>query len=464
MKLQLLSATACVVVCGTPCALAGTAGLRPGPSIAIMSEGATALQPPQNVDQVEMSPAQAMALAQSLFDKGKLPGAKSILTALHDDAGDDVDQTQVAFLLGLIAAQEDDHLTAENYFRDILNQQPDLIRVRLELARSLFALRRDQAAAYHFRLALSEELSPAAQENIRVFLNAIERRKIWRVRAQGGIAPDTNVNAGPKDQTVQLFGLPFELSEDAQQTSGIGFTSSLNAEFFPRFSKRWRGEFRAGGSLTDYENIQFDDIFAFAEAGPRYEATGMSASVLGTYSRRIFGGDAYSESVGGKVTLAKGLTSRSRVLLRFAGSIARYDQIPERDGPVYSAAVFVNHAISRDSLASVSFSATREQTQDPVLRNTQYSISGSYRRELPYGVTAQAGPELYYRPFDEFDPINGTTRRDWTYGASVQLTKRDWRLYGFAPVVSYQFLRNESNTDRFDYTRHRTNISLTRTF
>ncbi|MEM8987813.1 MAG: surface lipoprotein assembly modifier [Pseudomonadota bacterium] len=413
---------------------------------------------------VKMTGENALVLAEDLYEAGELDAAASILTALENADAAQIDQTQVAFLSGLIAGAKGDHKSAVERFRAILDERPDIVRVRLELARSLFALKRDQAAVYHFRLALADGLPPEVEANIRVFLTLIENRRIWRVNASAGLAPDSNISAGPKDRVVELFGLPFELDDNARERSGLGFSSSLSAEFFPKLSRHWRAELRGGGSITDYENIQFDDVFLFTEAGPRFTMKGFSASVLGAFSRRFFGGDGFSTSVGGKVALAKGLSSRTQMFLRFSGAKARYDIDTRRNGPVYSAGVRVAHAIDRASTVQAGLTATREQTRDPVFRNTQYLLNGSYRRELPYGLTVQAGPDLYYRDFNNFDPLNGNIRSDWTFGGSIFITKRDWRIMGFAPVFSYQYLHNASNADRFDYTRHRANIGLTRTF
>ena len=420
-----------------------------------------------------MSPQQALIVAEQLFNRGKLDSASEILTELAAAEDETLDRTQIQFLTAMIAGARGEFSIAEEAFRKILDDKPDLVRVRLELARVLFAQRKDQSAAYHFRLALAAGLPPEAQENIRTFLSAIEQRKIWRVGASIGIAPDSNISAGPKDETVNLFGLPFELDADARERSGLGLATSLNAQIFPKIKGPFRLELRGGGSVTDYSGIEFDDVFLFAEAGPRYQGRSFSISALGAFSRRFFGGESFSRSVGGKIAVQKGLTSRTNVGLRVSGASVRYDLDASRDGEVYAAGLQLNHVLTNVSSVFASVNITREQSASPFLQNTQYALIAGYRRELPFGVTAQIGPDVYYRRFDECAQIDFGTdcdltlapvREDWTYGGSIFVTKRDWRLYGFAPVFSYQYLRNDSNSERAEFTRHRANIGLTRTF
>ena len=431
----------------------------------VVEQGVVLEQPPAPAGPVvRMSGEDGLALAERLFDAEEFDQAGVILTELAKAPSPQVDHMQVRFLLGMIAVSQEDYETAVETFRTILDEQPDLVRVRLELARALFALKQDQAARYHFRLALAADLPEEAQMNIKMFLAAIEQRKIWRVSANVGVAPDSNISAGPKDQQVELFGLPFELDDNARERSGLGFSSTLIGEVFPKIARDWRAELRGGASISDYEHRRFDDVFLFAEAGPRFQKKSISISALGAFSRRFFGGNGYSTSTGGKLAVAKGLTSRTVLRFRFSGAHVRYDVDVSRTGPVYSAGLSADYAIDNRSTAQMSLTATRELTRAQTLRNTQYIVSASYRRELPFGLTVQLGPDVYYRDFDSFDPINQNIRSDWTYGGSIFVTKRDWRLFGFAPVISYQYLNNNSNADRFDYSRHRANIGLTKTF
>src|SRR3954470_21152554 len=65
------------------------------------------------------------------------------------------------FLDGMRSFQAGDYRRAEALFRRILDRDPRLLRVRLELARTLFMEKRDEQADYHFRLAAAAH--PPAQ-------------------------------------------------------------------------------------------------------------------------------------------------------------------------------------------------------------------------------------------------------------------------------------------------------------
>jgi len=413
--------------------------------------------------QLRLSPAASIELTRKLIADRKFDLAEEVLNTLDQVPADTVDKNELLFLRGLLALERGTFKAAIEIFRTMLDQHPEVVRVRLELARALFGARQDRAAAYHFRLALAGNISDAARQNIQMFLWLIEKRKVWRVNARANLVPDTNVSAGPRNATIELNGIPFELDENGVARSGIGFTVAAVAEVFPRLSKHWRLEGRVGGAFTDYSNRPFDDLSLTAEVGPRYEKEGFTLSVLANASRRVFGGRGFNYTAGGRVVLQKGLNRRTAFQTSLGAARVTYDRDVQRNGAQYFFGTTLQRTLTARSLARATVTVTREQTATPSLRNTTFQVRTAYRRELPWGITAEAGPNFYYRPFDDTDP-DFDPRSDWSYGASVFITKRDWRLYGFAPVFSYEYIRNNSTIDRFNFDRHRANIGITRTF
>ena len=105
----------------------------------------------------------------------------------------------------------------------MLARNPNLPRVRLDLAFAYFRAGEDRRAAYHFRLAMGDkELPPVVRARALALLDRIRRRKSWSISGSLALAPDNNINAATSARQVALFGLPAQLSEDARQTSGVG--------------------------------------------------------------------------------------------------------------------------------------------------------------------------------------------------------------------------------------------------
>ncbi len=139
--------------------------------------------------------------------------------------------TERDFLDGMTSYAARDYPHAETLFRRILDRDPRLLRVRLELARTLFMEKKDEQADYHFRLAAGEHPPRLVIRNILRFREAIRARRAWRFNFEVGLAPDTNINSATDKQTVDIYGLPFQLDPSGRAHLGTGRFVGGDASF-----------------------------------------------------------------------------------------------------------------------------------------------------------------------------------------------------------------------------------------
>jgi len=254
------------------------------------------------------------------------------------------------------------------------------------------------------------------------------------------------------------------LSEDAQETSGLGLKGSLTAAWLPRMNEAWRLELRAAALFTDYGGARYDDVAGSFAFGARRVFDRGYWGPAATYDRRWYGGDKFYDAWGVRLNGARRLTPR---LLGFgAVSASLYDYTIEdgRDGYVATLSGGLSYALSSASLTSARLSVSREEADDAARANTSYAFQLSYTREYANALTVSVTPFAAVRPFDGFSPLFGATRRDVRYGAAVDALNREWSYRGFSPAVVYTFSRNESNVVIYDYTRHQLELRLTRSF
>ena len=138
---------------------------------------------------------------------------------------------------GLSEAQRDALLDdAIKIFHGLLVLRPDLVRVRLELARAFFLRERDGLARRHFEIALAADPPAPVVANINRHLSIIRARKRWQGHFGFALAPDTNIGAASADETVLLdaFGQPLQFTLDnggSSPASGLrsGLASSARS-------------------------------------------------------------------------------------------------------------------------------------------------------------------------------------------------------------------------------------------
>lgn len=237
-------------------------------------------------------------IVEWLVAQGKVDEAAAMLDAIEANAPGSL---QVRFLRGLVAMKRGDYRRAIGIFRGILVAHPEALRVRLELARSYFLVKDYQNSDRQFRAVRAEELPSAVKANVDGFLVQIRQSKDWSYGLSVAIAPDTNVNGASTSREVEIYGLPFKLSDEARQKSGTGAAIDASAEWAPRFSAAGRMRLGAALQRREYGGPQFDDMTLAFHAGPRFVLPRWDLSVLGTGFRRWYGGETYASSLGGRM-------------------------------------------------------------------------------------------------------------------------------------------------------------------
>lgn len=379
--------------------------------------------------------------------------------------------TQYNFLDGLIALETGDPRTAEKRFRTILDDQPQQTRVRLELARALFALRKFDSADYQLRLAQDDEELP--EDIARIISNtrsAIRSRRNWRFGFDFGFAPDTNINSATRSDSVDVtFGsntYQLALDEDARARSGIGATSSLYGSLRLPAAERLAVVLDANAQLVRYENKQFNDSFIQFAAGPELKLDDATTLTLqGVGAQRWYGGRVASQQLGSQITLQHDLARDKRIAVRLDARRAASDFGAAYRGWQYGANLSYEQVVSKALIASGTVYARREDMQ--VASNTAWSwgVNAGLGGEFPFGLNAGVSGGVARATYDAPSFLFSTDERaDWRLNGRAYVGLRRVRVAGFSPSVEYNYSQTETNYDLYSSTRHRVEFRLARYF
>ena len=418
------------------------------------------------------------------------------------------DVEQATFTLGLAAlayadaavrvgVRRKDSEVKDNYdlavrsFRGMLVKDPSRVRVRLELARALFSrgnclappanlfthLLGDDcwAAEQHFLRVIGTDVPPQVLFNVRRFVQICRARK----RASGSLslalAPDTNVNTSTSAQTISIFGLPFQLDDEARATSGIGVVGAVGAEIqrplpwlklFPNSNTR----LRVGGTVyrRDYSGGSFDDSNYGVYAGPRFITRGGQFSVLFQADNRSVNGRPYSRQWGMRLEGVRLLTRR----IAFGGTAeGSRQQALTVEGPLgapgwsWNGQSFVNYAL----LPSLSFrfmgGVGRENTDRVSTRHRNRWVGLMANYDLPLGFSLTAAQQYFATNFDQpntlFSPDPPTTGM---WFSRLAFYNRLIQIKGFSPSLSLIREDRDSNVTLYGYRRFRVEGGFVRVF
>jgi len=426
-----------------------------------LTPSAVRSEPQAQVRLERLSVDDVLSIAARLMDAGKLDEAQVLLDRLREDQAGG---TERDFLDGMVAAARKDYRRAEMLFRKILAENPKLVRVRLELARTLFLMKRDEQADYHFRLAIAERPEPAVVANITRYREAIRARRAWRFNVNLGIAPDSNINSATSKEEVEILGLPFQLDPSARARSGVGFIVGGDASV-----RVWRHRpvplyLAAYGQVTRYPAHEFDDYYLGGEAGPEFRLGGGRLRVTGTAFHRWYGGKPLNRSFGGRVYFDKVIKGRTGVEAALSFRRDDYTSRDDTDAWNLEGSVSVNRALGPSTLGFAYAAVLRNMARDPGYSHWSGRLGAGLLKEIGWGLRPQLGFEVGRQVNDAALVIFGKERRDWSLRASASIYKRDWNVAGFAPSLRVSWSRTWSTVALYDQKRWRTEFGLAKAF
>ena len=429
--------------------------------VAASSTLAQAQQIPTN----PLAAGEAIERARTAIVGGDLVEGERLLATV---AVDTETQNDVDFLRGTIAFEKKDYNAAIAHFRELLARDPSLNRVRLDLARAYFMKGDDKAAEYHFRAASAQGVPAGVQKSIDTFLDAIRRRKRWESTVSIAVAPDTNINAATTAQSVDVFGLPFAISDASRQTSGVGLTLNLGTSYQWDIADNTKLKTGAAYYGTEYTRQEFTDRQITGYVGPRFLLSEASeVSVLATASRRWFGNVPLTYGVGGRVEGRTILSPRFILDGAVSGQEVHYNaaRYPAYTGPVVSTNLGLTYALDPSSFVRGGGGVTREQTAVAGFRDFQYAASlGYYRENLPYRFAVYGGVQATLIRYDVALAAFGVARKDTEMSYRLSLSNKYIDFKGFTPVISYVHTDRYSNIAFYSYHRDHAEIGVTQNF
>ena len=400
-------------------------------------------------------------IARTLMNEGRLGEAAAVVDEQLAAAPNDV---QARFLKGMLAIAKGEHRKAIRLFRGILINQPSAGRVRLELARAFYLDKDYGNSLRQFQLALAGHPPARVIANIRTYMAAIRASKTLSYSVGIAIAPDSNLNTGSAAREVTLYGLPFDLSQDARHRSGVGVAAEAIGEWAPPIGPGRRLRLGLSMHRRDYSGTAFDDMSATAYAGPRLTGANWELSLLGTVYRRWYGSKAYNGAIGGRAEGTYYLQSGTSIAVALSAQRIDYRRQRERNGFLLSLDAAAFHALTPSSGVTLKAGVGRQNARLKPYASWSGFAAAGYFRDLPLGFSLYVEPSISLARYDAALPSFGVRRSDTTRSLTVTLLNRHLVLTRFTPRISYSWTRQNSSISLYDFTRSRIEIGVTTVF
>ena len=402
--------------------------------------------------EITMTTTQAMQLAGALVDKGDFEHAQQILT-LTPKMGNLALEIERWFLLAQIAQKKGDYDSAIKIYKKILDDQPDLARIRFELATCYMYTKQWYRADYHLRLAMAGADLP---ENVRGVMNyyrwIVRQNKNWNVWFNFGAAPDNNINnaVGGEECVDTIFGPMCRDLSDPESVIGYNFSLGGNYEF--KLSDHWRWKSDAFIYSNIYNISDYDDLYLSVGTGPRYIWNRGDIWLAGVWNRRWYGWERYNWSVGAKLDLNYDFTrklSGGLYLQYLNNSYDLYDDF--LSGDTYSSQLHFSYSFNARLYSMLRVGVSREVANAPEYSYWQPGFGVGLGAELPWGFHVYAEPYFYWTAYDDAKWVvhdgafSQITERDFTQRYSVSISNNNFDIWGFVPTIVLGYTYRDSN-------------------
>jgi hypothetical protein len=401
-------------------------------------------------------------LAEIARQKADLATESAIYAALETNPNPDV-RAEARFrhakqLLGRNRARD-----AALLLRSLVDERPDALAARLELARALQLLGDTNGALRELRAAQSGGLPPDVARLIDRYSAALRAQRPYGANLEIALVPDSNINRATWLDTVGTVIGDFEIADEGKQRSGTGL--SLNGQAFRRFAvnKATNVLLTTSGLAELYRRGRFNNIAADLAVGPEFSlGRGRLQIELGT-TQRWFGQKLYMRSHRLAGTYSHPLGGRT--VLRATGSAAILDnQLNDlQDGKSYSGRVQLERALTPTTGLAASLLAHREALKEPAYATTGWRTGLTGWHDVGR-MTFTAGGEVGRLHSDASLMLFPDRREDLYSRLSFGASFRQIQYAGFAPVVRLSVERNRSSIAFYDYRRTRSEFGLVRAF
>lgn len=412
---------------------------------------------------VRVTAPQLFDLADQLLLRGERQKAAAILSALAQDPDLSV-RNEARFRRANILAANGSRKSAALLLRQILDDDPDALAARVQLARLLDQLGEKDAAWRELRAIRAGKLSPAVARLIDRYSEALRAQRPFGASIELALTPDSNINRSTRSDTLGTVIGDFEIDQRSKAKSGIGL--AVQPSVYRRIPIMVDGStflLRANGLANLYKSKALNNMAVDVAAGPEFQLGPNRINLEVGTTQRWFGRKPFQRSARIAGSWTRPLGNRGQIGLGASAALVDDEVNDLQDGEIYSGQVSVEGALSRTMGLALSVGIDRHKLNDPGYSTVGWRAGVAGWRDIRR-LTVTAAAELVLVEADARLLLFPHKRSDRTTRLSVGATFRHIQLHGFAPVVRASLERSRSTIEFYEYGRTRMEFGAVRAF
>jgi tetratricopeptide (TPR) repeat protein len=403
--------------------------------------------PPEKVASLD----EKLAEALTLYYDGKFAQALPIFNQISAD----VETMDIMWWLGTSAVKVGETKLAIEKFRKMLAIDPQLHRVRLELAVAYFQLKQYQEARKEAETVKQSRPPEAVLRNIDKLLAAIEestKTLYWNARFSQGLQWDSNISSGPDQKVLNVTGGTLTLSDDATKTSGWSSIENFSGNILYDFGQKQGFMWNTTADVYNqfyFSNGKYNYTLADISTGIWWTGANDILKLPVGISKQEYGSSPLSTIYHFKPSWEHYFTPYFSVRGQYSWSKENFMDVGNND---------LNNVTNRYEITPNFFFQNRRHI---VSANVGYEISAADSRRFTY--TAPYSAVSYYTRFPTKTDLflrYQFGERNYKAAPILYTEERIDRRHSITAVLSQEFLKHFFAALAFNYIENNSNLEL----
>ena len=405
--------------------------------------------------------------AAELLQAGKADTALAEVLRNHDPV---TASAQEWFLLGEAAKQAGKLDDAADYFEKVLAIDPKADRVKLELAAVTYQLGNAERAKTLLLDVKAARPPAGVVSNIDRFLATIESnkgQKNWRITASAGWIYDSNVNAGPNEDIIAMFGLPFRLSSDAKPAEDNAYLLGLGFDHVIPVNGSVGWQSHVGVNWRDNATVDnLDSLYLSGSSGPVWKQNShliWSMPLVADWVRYGHTNDYFSYSYGiapqVRYLLSRDLALNLSTTLRGKS----FDRQSERELVSWTVTPSVDYQLTADDSLRFGVTAGQEHSGVAYYSNDRWFLNANYFHNFSKAFVASFNTSYGDSIYQGKEAAYNNIRQDTRVSVGVDLIYHVENI-NTDVVTSASYTDNDSNLSIYEYDQTQVSVNLRSAF
>ena len=403
-----------------------------------------------------------------LLNASQFEAAQALLASTPHSPADQL------LLQGRIAKLSGQLEQAISLLERALSQARADLRIRRELAHTLFLAQKPRQAKRHLEHLLRADTDPTLRLAYSKMLNEIAQARPVHWEASFALSPSNNVNRGTSTLVITTAtGEEFVIGDDTRESSGMradlsfGGTVRLSEPRLGLAAQQTHLKFQL--TKTHFSNnTAFNSETATLALSHQILRPGYSWSFTPALRQEWHDGDGSHMAKSLKIEYLQRRSAQQRwwgaLLLEDRDYEGSFDARRNQDGIYSLLSLGFERQLSRQLSFSSSLSLEAVRPHNHARHYKGVSLAGALSRSWTNGITSHVFAQLGARQFNGSFAFHDEARFDRHGMIGVALQHNAWRVWGTAPVLRCTYETQSSNTSVYSFDAAGCGLSLSRNF